>query len=70
MTDILPVVGDIPWLSPLEFTPPKGRKIFLLTVEGTAIIGMWNTEGAYCGWRPLFKETPEIKRLRHTMRGY
>ena len=70
MNGPIPAVGDTPWLDPRIYHPPRGRKMFLLTAEGIAIVGVWTDEGRYCGWRPLFKETPEIKLLRVKMRGY
>lgn len=58
---------DIPWRNPDEDTPPKGQKLFLLTREGCAVIGMWG-EG-FVGWHPLFRVSESIRRKMKLNKG-
>ena len=58
-------VSDLPtgWLCPLEFRPPVGRKIQLLTYTGIAVYGHWSWDGSYIAWAPCLK-IPERFRKR------
>lgn len=65
-----PFVGNVPWRNPRVEPPPLGVKLFLLTAENIGIIGKWEDEARYCGWREMFDVPDDVKALQREMRGY
>lgn len=47
--------GSVYWRDPVEYPPPTGRKLLLLTEGGVAVIGIWHKQGGYQAWSPLPK---------------
>lgn len=42
-------------------TPPENVKVFLLTIGGIAVEGIWSKGGGFIAWHPLFKRDKEIE---------
>ena len=41
--------------------PPRGAKIWLLTMWGVAVSGVYYEEGQFIAWSPLPQVSPELK---------
>jgi hypothetical protein len=47
--------GDVYWRDVLQYPPPVGKKLLLLTVGGVAVIGLYTKSGGFVAWSPLPK---------------
>lgn len=52
MDDKSYVTGDIEGLDPMEFPPPRNKKIICITKYGVAVIAHW-VDDFHIAWSPL-----------------
>lgn len=52
--------GAVEWIYPHEDAPPPGKKIFILTTGGVAIVGTWaGWTAGHVAWQHLFRRNAE-----------
>lgn len=52
---------DVNWLCPLQYQPPVGKMLLILSRSGVAHKGKWESEDGAIGWAPLPKIPDFIK---------
>lgn len=53
------VTGNIEWLYVHKHTPPRGRKLHILTRGRVSIQGPWEDGMGYVAWQHMFKRNKQ-----------
>ena len=55
---VLPALAGEPgYRCPVDFPPPRGAKLLLLTSDGVTVVGDWVDDSNFVAWSPMPKKT-------------